>query len=73
MLISRRKESTIFSKFFSLKKDFDSVGYLYPNGSKTGILKLLDEHVADGTPPIYIYTLERLDHFDYIFPTEIAE
>lgn len=48
-------------------------GGIFPNGSKYGLIKMLDDHVIDGTHHNYKFTHQRADYFDYIFPAFIAE
>ena len=48
-------------------------GGIYPNGSKTGLFKKLDDHELDGTQHNFKFSHQRADHFDYIFPGQLAE
>lgn len=64
----------LFLQFFRITwKSLNSFGALYPNGTKTGTLKAIDQHEIDGGPSNVIVSVLRKEHFDYIFPTYVSE
>jgi hypothetical protein len=54
---------------FSINYDSRNFGEVFNNGTKTGVLKLIDEREIDGSAHNYMYTELRAEHFDFIFPT----